>query len=231
MTMTQHHPDCICDRCCDEATPFGVTDPPVPVEPVTNDEFETIVRSRFAHGIEDKFTDADVTPEYVAWAESYLPAYRGDFDFLVDLKLKLKRYGSISTGQVRGVMNCFRAEVNRKVREEAKRAEAEARGVPSTPKQGDPPEGIHYADGVVYKVQAAVTTTGKLYAKRLSGTAWEYVGRQPFAHLSEATLMTRENAEEYGKLYGVCCMCGRLLTDERSIERGIGPVCAGRQGW
>ena len=43
--------------------------------------------------------------------------------------------------------------------------------------------------------------------------------------------MTREEAAEFGHLYGVCCVCGRTLTDERSIADGIGPVCAGRQDW
>lgn len=35
----------------------------------------------------------------------------------------------------------------------------------------------------------------------------------------------------YGKELGVCGICGRTLTDEESRERGIGPVCASRQGW
>lgn len=29
----------------------------------------------------------------------------------------------------------------------------------------------------------------------------------------------------YGKKYGICCVCGRELTDPASIERGIGPIC------
>lgn len=33
---------------------------------------------------------------------------------------------------------------------------------------------------------------------------------------------------EYGHEFGSCCMCGRELTNAESIERGIGPVCAGR---
>lgn len=38
--------------------------------------------------------------------------------------------------------------------------------------------------------------------------------------------MTLEEAEEFGALYGFCCVCGRTLTRESSIEAGIGPVCA-----
>ncbi len=37
-----------------------------------------------------------------------------------------------------------------------------------------------------------------------------------------------DEAKLFGQLYGVCCACGRLLTDENSIAAGIGPICAGR---
>ena len=30
----------------------------------------------------------------------------------------------------------------------------------------------------------------------------------------------------YGKLTGTCGYCGRVLEDEESVERGIGPICA-----
>lgn len=32
----------------------------------------------------------------------------------------------------------------------------------------------------------------------------------------------------YGRLLGVCGVCGRTLTDEESRANGIGPVCAGK---
>lgn len=35
-------------------------------------------------------------------------------------------------------------------------------------------------------------------------------------------------AQEFGRLSGVCCSCGRDLTDPDSIAAGIGPVCARR---
>lgn len=39
------------------------------------------------------------------------------------------------------------------------------------------------------------------------------------------------SAIAYGKRYGKCSVCARTLTDEDSINRGIGPVCAERFGW
>lgn len=38
-------------------------------------------------------------------------------------------------------------------------------------------------------------------------------------------------AEAYGKRTGQCCICGRELTNEGSIDAGIGPICAKRFGW
>jgi hypothetical protein len=37
--------------------------------------------------------------------------------------------------------------------------------------------------------------------------------------------------ERFGRELGSCGHCGRALTNAESIERGIGPVCAGKMGW
>lgn len=41
----------------------------------------------------------------------------------------------------------------------------------------------------------------------------------------------QESMLRYGKEIGRCGHCGRTLTNEESIERGIGPVCAAKMGW
>jgi hypothetical protein len=38
-------------------------------------------------------------------------------------------------------------------------------------------------------------------------------------------------AVAYGRRYGSCSVCGRELTNGESIDRGIGPICAGKFGW
>lgn len=43
--------------------------------------------------------------------------------------------------------------------------------------------------------------------------------------------MTIEQARAFGALYGTCLRCNRTLTREESIERSMGPVCAGRANW
>jgi hypothetical protein len=90
-------------------------------------------------------------------------------------------------------------------------------------------EGWYMVDKTPWKVQHNLQHTG-IYAKRLTPEGWEFVpgGLRTIAEKGEP--MTREMAAEYGRLYGVCGVCGRELTDETSIEAGIGPVCSGRLG-
>lgn len=93
------------------------------------------------------------------------------------------------------------------------------------------PEGMHLLDGVIYKVQRAIYGSGNLYAKRLvqDGDDWAFEYAPGIVkQLSEDTRMTLDEAKAFGALYGTCCVCGRTLTNEASIEAGIGPICAGR---
>lgn len=109
-------------------------------------------------------------------------------------------------------------------------------------------EGI-YRDpntGTIYKVQVAKQGSGNLYAKRLmvtqagtcggcmfcdgEDTCPDYVGNFEYAPgvvkaLRPEWKLTVEEAAEFGALYGICGCCGRDLTDEESIARGIGPIC------
>ena len=88
-------------------------------------------------------------------------------------------------------------------------------------------------DGSVYKVQKAVHGSGNLYAKRLEVDPGSRTGTfvyEPGAirRIDPAWRMTKEDAIAFGSLYGCCCACGRTLTDEKSIEAGIGPICGRR---
>lgn len=88
-------------------------------------------------------------------------------------------------------------------------------------------------DGRIAKVQRAIYGSGRLYAKVLTqkGTdwSWEYVPGL-VSDIDPASALSVEQAASFGKLYGVCGICGRPLTDEESIDRGIGPVCIERIG-
>lgn len=47
----------------------------------------------------------------------------------------------------------------------------------------------------------------------------------------EAAAQPKEAAIAYGRLMGKCAICAQTLTDPKSIERGIGPICASKFGW
>lgn len=90
-------------------------------------------------------------------------------------------------------------------------------------------------DGAIFKVQIAKQGSGRLYAKRLEVTPGADGERATatFTYVAGAihTLradwkVTADEAAKFGALYGLCMACGRDLTDENSIARGIGPVCA-----
>lgn len=92
-------------------------------------------------------------------------------------------------------------------------------------------EGMYRKDGQIYKIQIAVHGSGRPYAKKLVETdgEWEFVKAPGMQfRLTAKDKMTLEEAKEFGKLYGTCCVCGRTLTKEESIAEGIGPVCSGK---
>ncbi|QGH80051.1 hypothetical protein SEA_NHAGOS_40 [Gordonia phage NHagos] len=85
-------------------------------------------------------------------------------------------------------------------------------------------------DGRIVKVQIAVHGSGRPYGKVLDTETGRFehtpgVVREVRAGAQRLTL---DRARELGHLYGRCVRCGRTLTDEGSIEAGIGPVCAGK---
>lgn len=79
------------------------------------------------------------------------------------------------------------------------------------------------------KVEGVEKVVGKI--ERGTLTLWQ----RPMVDLGDLTrrLLEIERDPEaaavlYGKASGNCSICGRDLTDPESIERGIGPICAGK---
>lgn len=110
---------------------------------------------------------------------------------------------------------------------------AEAAAAPAAP-AGEAPVGLHMVDGKVVKVY--VTQNGRKAGKVLTGHSFTYE-RGATVGLSEATLMTAEQARAYGRQTGTCCNCGEQIghgdteSTLRSLAQGYGPVCAQRNGW
>ena len=99
-----------------------------------------------------------------------------------------------------------------------------------------PVEGIHTvktSKGVAFvKVLTAHYGSGRLYTKVWSPSAQKFVRASGWLKkTSEGTLMTKEEAAKFGALYNHCANCGKILSDEESVARGYGPVCASNMGW
>jgi len=60
---------------------------------------------------------------------------------------------------------------------------------------------------------------------------WVYDGQKHFRLLTADTKISPEQARAFGELYGKCIKCDSPLTDEESISRGYGPICARKMGF
>lgn len=91
----------------------------------------------------------------------------------------------------------------------------------------DPLEpGIYQRDSDVVKVYPS--QRGHLLAKVLRDSEWEYLGAA--ARFVTADMrMSVEQAQAFGHAFGICCCCGRMLSNDESVALGIGPIC--RKKW
>lgn len=102
----------------------------------------------------------------------------------------------------------------------------------STPAPRTPaPLGIYRVDGEIYCVRKA-RQSDRVYAYKLINIEgrdprWEYAAGKVF-DLKVEQMITVEQAMEFGRMTGICCICGRLLTDEDSVRKGIGPICGNK---
>lgn len=154
--------------------------------------------------------------------------------FITDLFGRFLKFHHLLDGQAKGVANVA-------LRDGAPSRVAGRQAQPSATPSVQPSTAITEAGmyknpetGDIFKVQVAVHGSGQLYAKKLVPPS-DFGEKATFDYAPGAVRqlradwrMTLEEAKEFGALYGTCCVCGRTLTRETSIEAGIGPVCAGR---
>lgn len=133
-----------------------------------------------------------------------------------------------------------RAAVVAEVESRRKTRELISQVIPRAPYRAayDLEEGFYSLDSQIFKVQRNLEGTRK-YAKVLElsdvddnghTARWEYAAGA-ISNLRPEMKLTESDAASFGKLYGICCICSARLTNEKSIDRGIGPICADKQGW
>ena len=80
---------------------------------------------------------------------------------------------------------------------------------------------------------ALYVTRGGEYQGKVAGGRFLAVGgalSDTLPRLLELAADPANVARFYGRETGVCCCCGRELTDPESVAAGIGPICAGNWG-
>lgn len=181
-------------------------------------------------GLGRKVEPEEVTGAHVLAAERWLAAYTGDFAFLLDVRAKARR--GLSNGQAKGVLNCWRAELNRNA---AKAAPVAAPAPPTGPAEVVPAG--HYAvqsrtgnnDLDFYRVDHGKGQwAGRVFVKRIIGGTPDQNVRGAETKLAlEAIAKAGPEAAAtlYGQELGQCSRCNRHLTDETSRALGIGPEC------
>ena len=94
------------------------------------------------------------------------------------------------------------------------------------------PVGFYFLENEVYKVKASKNdptgTRRYAYIFKTDGTNKGHYDYEKGAiyRLTPAHQITVEQAARIGHATGVCCICGRELSDPVSVQNGIGPVCA-----
>jgi predicted transcriptional regulator len=200
-----------------EAEAKALTDAAEAGEIVPLDEVEA-----WLAGLGRKVEPGDVNMGHRVAATAWAKAWTGTFEFMVDMHAAAEK-GLLSAGQAKGVLNCWRADINRKPKTST-----------ATPAAtGAVEDGMYQIPGGdVVKVQIAKQGSGNLYAKRLivddEGHGHFEYEQGLVRKLRPEWKMSLEDAKAFGKLYGICCNCGADLTDEHSIAEGIGPICAKR---
>ena len=91
-------------------------------------------------------------------------------------------------------------------------------------------------DSTFVQVYKVFHLKGKRTIRRrgLNSPSWSTITDNGFAHeriaklldSMDIRLLSFDEMVEIGRKTGLCCICGRSLDDKKSIESGIGPVCA-----
>ena len=141
--------------------------------------------------------------------------------FAISLAQQFARNGRLSDKQEASARSMYEKS---QARQAQRQAEAPANPVTEV--------GMYLnAEGIVFRVKES--KAGRLYASRFvpeaQARADRFVYEGGAVHRLDASMrMTLEQAKALGAQYSQCCVCGRDLSAEVSVEAGIGPVCAGR---
>lgn len=195
-------------------------------------------------------------PEVHAWLLAQAPR----FEFAAKMLEAIAKYGSLTDGQLNACLRCVerskQRQVERTARIEAAPVIEAARiheafdkainakrlrnqlGVKSIqlrldtfifkPARKDPSI-VYVTDATETGVDGDPLYLGKILNGRFQ--AQRACSEAKAAAVVAAAADPAKAAVAYGKRFGACSCCGLTLTDPKSIEAGIGPVCATKYGF
>jgi hypothetical protein len=242
--------DWLCPDCVPvDAMPYGISETPAP-QPVNHGGTARPAAHVTATPVAEveawlsslgrKCELGEVTEGLRLAATEWAKAYTGDFEFMVEMRTAARRR-SLSTGQAKGTLNCWRADINRRPAATAAHVPAEAPQVAQEP-AAQVPEG-RYAftadEGhtAFCKVEHGKGNwEGRTFVVLLVGAPGHFRELKTY-RAQAATILAKIAADgpeaaciRFGHEVGSCGRCGSPLTDPESIARGIGPTCASK-GW
>lgn len=197
--------------------------------------------------VDRKFTpeDCEASADLTYFAGQYVRAYwtaenPAPNTFLLNMSNALGKWGKLTPGQAKGVLNWWKGSVrNVEAKSAPEVAGLDLSGMP-TGLYADPQP----SDSRL-KVKINNVTKGNWIGWVFVNDGAEYgmgtkLGAQKPGQLYKgkvAEVLARivanpaEAMRAYGKLTGTCGNCGRHLEDATSVEYGIGPICRGKLGW
>jgi hypothetical protein len=167
------------------------------------------------------------------------------FPFAVSLQGSLKRFGGLTTNQLSALRKCMERGQADAVRAAEPKAAVDISAIETcfakAKADGAKYPRLRLADFVFSPASVNGKNAGSIYVK--AGDV--YLGKVQGGSLFRSRDCTPEQGNDivaaaadpksaaiaYGKKYGRCSICARDLSDEDSVARGMGAVCAKRFGW
>jgi hypothetical protein len=176
-------------------------------------------------------------PSEYAAALEYAKAYRGSFEFMVEMRKAAEAGRPFSQGMVTAILRCRERDAARMMElAEAEGDPLDLRGMP----EGTTFFAIESGGRLVFlRVDRVVdgSWVGWTFVKEQHGDAYDRVGKQRPGgeyvggrrdELRAVLADPLAAAIRYGREVGRCAVCHATLTEEKSRELGIGPVCRKR---
>lgn len=92
----------------------------------------------------------------------------------------------------------------------------------------------YYGDGSDEYIPVTITDIRQAKNPEYAGISWRVEFKYVAGAISKIRpewRMTKEDASQFGVLYGSCIKCGLPLTKEDSVKRGMGDICASKEGY